>query len=411
MSELADRLGLKAHSRSKRLFRVGSRALLVIVCATVAGLFYWERLRTKYSFTDAELAQKLAWRGRLFGRKAAGRVPDLTWGDLWYMVNQREGFSLEKVAYGMTATGAVTNPYSTDEDLEAGGAIFGRKCAMCHGAEGAGWNGPPLDHGGLKHGDSDLAIYRVLRDGIPDTVMVRPDLSRTERWQIVGFLKSLMASGSEWAARHDYNLKINISSERLAAAGSRSDEWLTYSHSFNGHRYSPLNQITPANVSQLRIRWAQQFDTSDSTIEATPIVADGVIFTTEPPSNAFALDAKTGSIIWRYDRPIPSDLAVCCGRMNRGMAILGHAVFLGTLDGYLVALDANNGKVRWQTRVADSAERYSITGAPLIAGESVVIGVAGGDYGIRGFLAAFDPETGQQRWKFDTDSRPRPARS
>ena len=115
-----------------------------------------------------------------------------------------------------------------------------------------------------------------------------------------------------------------------------------------------------------------------------------------------ALDAKTGEVIWKYQRPIADDLPLCCGKVNRGLAILDNSLFFASLDGYLVAIDANTGKVNWQTQVANPSDGFSLTGAPLIVNHSVVIGVAGGDYGIRGFLAAYDVTTGQQKWKFDT---------
>ncbi len=197
-------------------------------------------------------------------------------------------------------------------------------------------------------------------------------------------------------------LDIQVSSERLRVGGGRPDEWLTYSGSLDGRRYSPLAEINPANVSKLRVRWIKQFHTNESRIEATPLVVDGVIFTTEPPANVVALDARSGEVIWTYRRSIPSDVRVCCGRVNRGLAILGHLLFLGSIDGYLVAIDANTGRMVWQTKVADSSEGYTLTGAPLVVNRSVVVGVAGGEYGVRGYLAAYDTQTGREEWKFFT---------
>jgi len=121
-----------------------------------------------------------------------------------------------------------------------------------------------------------------------------------------------------------------------------------------------------------------------------------------PAPHVVALDVKTGDVIWEYERSIPADLPLCCGRNNRGLAVHGSTVFLGSLDGYLVALNANDGKVIWQTLVASPSDGYSITGAPLVVDHSVVVGVAGGEFGIRGFLAAYDVSTGQRQWKFQT---------
>jgi alcohol dehydrogenase (cytochrome c) len=195
---------------------------------------------------------------------------------------------------------------------------------------------------------------------------------------------------------------IDVTSQRLKAAGTKPDEWLMYSGSYNGWRRSPLAEITPANVAMLRLRWVKQFDSNDPYVEATPLVIGGVIFMVAPSSTVSALNAKTGELIWEYKRTIPTDLPLCCGHNNRGLAAYNNSIFLGTLDGYLVALDASDGKVIWQTLVASPDDGYSITGAPLVVNNSVVVGIGGGEYGIRGFLVAYDALTGQQQWKFDT---------
>ena len=273
---------------------------------------------------------------------------------------------------------------------------------MCHGGDASGWRAPPLNRPGLKHGDSDLALYKVVRDGIPGTPMMSADLTWSQRWQVVGYMRTLQINGPGRIGAESRRLDIQVGSERLRVAESRPDEWLTYSGSLDGRRYSPLADISPANVSKLRVRWIRQFDTNESRIEATPLVVDGVIFITEPPSNVVALDARSGQMIWAYSRSIPRDLRVCCGRVNRGLAILGHLLFLGSIDGYLVAIDANTGRMVWQTKVADTSEGYALTGAPLVVNRSVVVGVAGGEYGVRGFLAAYDTETGREEWRFHT---------
>lgn len=356
-----------------------------------------------YVGSPEAVGRAIAWRVELYAKKAGGRVPDLSWSELWEMTRTRGGFGLAAVVRdGRSLYGSVVNPHVTDEDRRAGARIFLERCSMCHGSDGSGGHAPPLNRRGLRRGDSDLAIYKVIRDGIPNTSMIAPSLSSLERWQVLGYLRNLQTraalAGDDGGRRFD----IQVSRERLRTAGSRRDEWLTYSGSLNGHRYVSLTEITPANVSRLRVRWVSQFDTRESQIEGTPLVVDGVLFISEPPSGAIALDAASGRPIWIYRRDVPADLPLCCGRVNRGLAILGRVLFLASLDGYLIALDANTGTELWKTRVAKPSAGYTLTGAPLVVDGSVVVGVAGGEYGIRGFLAAYDATTGRERWKFFT---------
>jgi len=262
--------------------------------------------------------------------------------------------------------------------------------------------GPSLTRLEYNHGDSDLAIYQVLRDGIPGTAMPSAGLPLRDLLQVTAYLKMLQAHLSEDHKPEASRLAIQVSSERLQAAGTNPDEWLTYSGSYNGWRHTSLAEITPANVAQLRIRWVKQFDITDPAIEATPLVIDGVIFMPADPGHVLALDAKTGDVIWEYKRPIPADLPLGYGRLNRGLAVHGSTLFFGSLDGYLVAINANDGKVIWQTLVVSPPGGYSITGAPLVVNRSVIVGISGGEFRIRGFLAAYDVSTGQQQWKFDT---------
>lgn len=198
-----------------------------------------------------------------------------------------------------------------------------------------------------------------------------------------------------------FTLTAQVSYERIAAAASETGNWLTYSGDYGGHRYSALKRIDRGNVARLRPAWIYQ--TNDpNPFEATPIVADGVMYISEPPSNAAALDLRTGRPIWVFRRALPSDVSVCCGQVNRGVAVLGERVFLGTLDGHLLALDAKTGHLLWDTRVADYKRGYSITVAPLALKDKVILGISGGEYGIRGFVDAYDAKSGQRLWRFWT---------
>ena len=320
-------------------------------------------------------------------------------------MHSRGGFGLEGVVnQGVSLDGTLLNPYATDDDLQRGAGIFRERCMVCHGKEGTGGHAPRLNRSGYSHGESDFAIYKTVRDGIPRTGMAAVAMSPKERWQVVGYVRTLQLAASIKNTEQLPSVDIQVSSEQIRTAGSRPDQWLTYSGSLDGRRFAPLTEITPENVARLRVRWVHQFDAPESYgSESTPIVVDGVLFTTEPPNDVVALDAKSGKVRWRYRRNLPDKLpteSVHGG--TRGLAVLGKLLFLGGLDGVLVAIDANNGSVIWQTTVAKSSDNYSMSGAPLIVNGSVVVGVAGGEYGINGFLAAYDAQTGRQQWRFNT---------
>jgi alcohol dehydrogenase (cytochrome c) len=189
---------------------------------------------------------------------------------------------------------------------------------------------------------------------------------------------------------------------RIRAAESEPGAWLTYSGRYDGHRFSPLAEITPANVARLRPAWVYQVQEAGP-VEVTPLVADGVMYVTEAKSRVAALDLRTGRTLWRYEPKVPKDVRVIgFGPVNRGVALLDDRVYVGTLHAHLVALDATSGAVRWDVEVADNALGYAITSAPLAIDGKIVIGVSGGEAGIRGFLDAYDAKTGARAWRFQT---------
>ncbi len=189
-----------------------------------------------------------------------------------------------------------------------------------------------------------------------------------------------------------------VSWERLMNAADEPENWLMYSATLDAQRHSRLTQVNTGNVSNLELKWAYQIPEIDRA-ETTPLVVDGIMFITEAPSNLVAVDAVTGRQYWRYDHELPDDLRICCGRNNRGVAILGETLYMSTLDAHLVAIDARTGNVRWDVEVADYSKGYSKTAAPLIVKDMVVTGIAGGEFGIRGFIDAYDAETGEQVWR------------
>jgi alcohol dehydrogenase (cytochrome c) len=188
--------------------------------------------------------------------------------------------------------------------------------------------------------------------------------------------------------------------ERIVNADKEPGNWLTYSRNYEGHRYSPLGEITTANVSGLKVKWAFQFQ--DRRSEVSPVAVDGILYVTGPNAAA-ALDARTGRTLWVWKRPIPSDYRnIGFPRTNRGPAVLNDKLFVGTLDCYLVALDLKSGIERWETKVADYKSGYGMTMAPLAIAGKVVVGISGGETGIRGFVDAYEAKTGKQVWRFWT---------
>jgi alcohol dehydrogenase (cytochrome c) len=196
-------------------------------------------------------------------------------------------------------------------------------------------------------------------------------------------------------------LPAQVPYSRILNADKEPQNWLTYSRTYNGQRFSPLTELTPSNVAGLKPLWVSQLKQLDH-FETTPIAVDGILYISEPPDTVAALDARSGRALWRYVRPVPADLRVCCGRVNRGVAILDNTVYVGTLDAHLIALNAANGAIEWDAVVADYTAGYAITAAPLAIDGKIITGVAGGEYGIRGFVDAYAAKSGQQLWRFRT---------
>lgn len=196
-------------------------------------------------------------------------------------------------------------------------------------------------------------------------------------------------------------LCAQVSYDRILKSTSEPANWLTYSGNYAAHRYSSLGEINESNVARLRPLWIYQTNSLQK-FETTPLVVDGIMYISEPPSNVTALDTRTGRPLWRYRRTLPDDLRVCCGQVNRGVAVLGDTIYVGTVDAYLVALHARSGAVLWEKKVADYTAGYSVTVAPLAVKDKIVLGMAGGEYGVRGFLDAYDAKTGKLSWRFWT---------
>jgi alcohol dehydrogenase (cytochrome c) len=339
--------------------------------------------------------------------KATGSLPDVAWVDLLRMARPGNHFNLPGLVKTPNPYAVIRNPYDFPTDISAGRDLFRSQCIVCHGANGSGGTGgPPLQHRQMAQGSSDWALFRTISFGVRGTAMPSSGLPWLDRWRLVAYVRSLMVQ-AELPLDSTPVLSVKpVGYEEIQTAHRISDSWLTYSGSYDGHRFSPNHQITPANAAGLRLLWMRQYTTSERLIETSPLVIGGYMFVTVPPNRVEALNAKTGSLIWAYDRDLPERLSLCCGYVNRGLAVLGGKLFLGTLDAHLVALDINTGRVSWDVEIADYKTGYSITGAPLALKNLVITGVAGGEFGIRGFIDARDAATGKEVWRFNTIPRP-----
>ena len=189
----------------------------------------------------------------------------------------------------------------------------------------------------------------------------------------------------------------------LRVADRDTTNWLMYGRTYDDHRFSPLNQINEQTIGKLGLSWSHEFGSTRG-LEATPLVEDGVIYTTGNWSVVYAIDAKTGIVRWTYDPKVQRSRAffICCDVVNRGVALYHDKIYVGTLDGRLIAIDEHTGKPVWDVPTIDVSKAYAITGAPRIAGGKVIIGNAGAEYGVRGYISAYDAETGKMAWRFYT---------
>lgn len=223
------------------------------------------------------------------------------------------------------------------------------------------------------------------------------------RWILFSFMALFVASCDRSAPAEQSPVQEAVFENRLLSASSDHDNWLTHGRTYDEQRYSPLTKITSENVSDLQLGWYADLDTHRGQ-EATPLVIDGKIFITTAWSMVKAYDAITGELLWEFDPEVSGDVAVkgCCDVVNRGLAAWEDKLFLGAFDGRLIALNRETGDVIWETVTVDQNQPYTITGAPRVIKGLVIIGNGGADFGVRGFVAAYSVETGEQVWKFYT---------
>ena len=313
------------------------------------------------------------------------------------------------------------------QDVESGRAVFASRCAACHGTEGGGGElGPSIVSRIPLRADADLEA--VIREGLPGAGMPPfADLSRVESTNLIAFLRTLRPRASTGPRRTSVMLAdesslsgvlLNQSVGEMQILGddrrahllrettpgryravTSQTGWTTYNGQVSGNRYSALTEITADNVARLAPQWVFTLP-NVSQVQVTPVVVDGLMYVSAA-NDLYALDAGSGRQVWNYRRPRTRGLAGVAARgVNRGVAVSGERVFMATDHAHLIALNRASGALLWETQMADWRQNYNGTGAPMVVGDLVIAGIAGGDEGARGFVAAYEQATGKEVWRF-----------
>src|SRR5258708_2980886 len=366
-------------------------ALIGLACVAVLGMLAALAITASDAF---------AWRARVVREKLLGKFPEIPLVEFLKWLAPRSPVYLGNLADNPNVFSAIQNTLLDKESVERGAPLFGRLCASCHGANGRGQMGPDLVSSiGSK---ADWIFFAAVKWGRRGTRMDAKPLADGQIWETHAYLKQLGRETLGASAASAPPGRISVDAASILASSRRPSEWLTFAGNYAGHRHSSLTGISKRNVGGRRVGRMANIESAEEYLEASPIVASNLVFVTESPEGVVALDATTGRKVWQFRRPVPSGLPVCCGSVNRGVAILNESVFVATLDAHLVAMNASTGRKKWETTVADFHDGYSMTGAPLALSDRVIVGVSGGEFGIRGFIAAYSASDGRLLWKFST---------
>jgi len=321
------------------------------------------------------------------------------------------------------------------DNVAVGRKVFENRCSGCHGSDGNGGElGPPIARRVSRL--TDPQITSIVRNGIPGAGMPANNVSDQEMPQLISFLHSLRPRGFGFGFR-PYQATLELSggktltgmvlNESFNDAQMRTDDghihlfrkldsglfrevssdvgWSTYNGDIGGNRYTKLIQISKQNVKQLGARWLFNLPNTGR-LQVTPVVADGVMYVTSA-NECYALDAGAGRQIWHFQRPRTQGLiGNAAGGVNRGVAVAGDKVFMVTDNAHLLALKKSTGEIAWETEIGDWHQNFNATSAPLAIRNLVITGHAGGEEGVRGFLAAYDQATGKEVWRFWTVPAP-----
>ncbi len=369
---------------------------------------FWTGIALLLLWVAAVAIPSLRWRVEVVGLQLTGRIPDMRLGELLRVIVPGAGQpNISRLLATRNPYAVVRVPSSEPDYIAAGAKTFQTECSACHGADAGGGPGAPALVGHeFKHGESEWSLYRTIRYGVEKTAMMPHPLEWTRIWQVVAYIRSLdVAAGVDVV---DPKIQTRLDSIKLpyaelAAAAEPGSDWLNFSGSYASVRHSSLTRITAQNVGNLALRWIVQLDSDADKIESSPVVRDGVLFVTVPPSRVMALDGVDGHRIWVHEHPYERKGG---GEgpigQNRGVALLDDKLYVGTWDAKLTALTASTGKVAWETVVDRNYPASYISAAPLALNGLIVTGVGTAARDSRGFIAAYDSRTGAPRWRFDS---------
>jgi len=336
-----------------------------------------------------------------------GRIPDLGVGDLLALMRPGSGeLELGRLIDTRNPYPVIHIPPLTAAEKAAGMKLYDARCAGCHSPDGSGGPGAPALVGRpLSHGDMPWSVYRTIHYGVAGTGMPPHPLPRRQLWELVAYVRSLRVPVEARQIAPDMAAKlaaVDVPYAELARATAAGDNWLTYSGSYGGDRFSTLTGINTRNVAALALRWLYPFAGTRWKIECSPLESNGIMYLTGPGGEVMALDALTGKQLWEHDHPFE---LIGGGEgplgQNRGVALLGKRVFVATWSSTLTALSAATGKVLWEQRVGPYPGTW-VSAAPLAYRDLVVVGVTTPTGEGRGYLAAYDVRTGKLRWRFMT---------
>jgi alcohol dehydrogenase (cytochrome c) len=347
------------------------------------------------------VSPEIAWRFTVLKEKLSGQIPEIPLPLLIKWMKPGSPVYVGRLANSANVNVSIVNLHDDPQSAAAGAKVYGRICIECHGDNATGRTGPSLV--AAVRNLTDWKFFSTVKWGRPKTIMMPQPLTDLEIWQVYAFIKktSMEVAVAEKASNPGPAPISPVTADMLSST-DQSSEWLVYAGNYASQRHSAHSQITPQNVQNLRLAWAAQLNSAEPSLESSPIVHGGRMFVTQSPEGVTALDVRTGASLWEFHRPVPDNIPLCCGAQNRGIALLNDTVYVGTLDAHLIALDANTGQKRWEVTVGKWQDGYSITGAPLAIDDRIVVGVGGGDFGIRGFVAAYSASNGSQQWKFYT---------